>query len=108
MLDQDGDETLKGSTDCAMNYHRPVLGVVLAHVDEVESLRGFIVELNRAELPLAADGVRHVEVDLGPVEGAVPGLELVGEARRLERRLERGFRAIPSRVGPDPLRRAGG
>ena len=62
----------------------------------VEALRLVEVELNRRHLPLAADGVLHLEVDLGAVERASAlvhlDLELLGGYRLLERL----YRLVPT------------
>src|SRR6185437_12890068 len=84
----------------AVNDDRPVWLVILAGIAQVESLRVRVVELDRAELPLAADGVGYVEVDLGPVEGAVTFLELVRQARIDQSRAQRFLGAIPHLIGP--------
>ena len=65
------DEPLEAAEDGPMDDHRPMLGVVGADVLEVELLRQLVVELDRRALPLPADGVGDVEVDLRPVERAV-------------------------------------
>ena len=108
VLDQDRHEALERAAHGAVDDHRPVLGVVLADVDEVEPLRRGVVELDGAQLPLPADRVGDVEVDLGPVERAVARLELVRLPRGLERRAEVGLGAVPHRVLADPLLRPGG
>ncbi len=82
VLDQDRDEPLEAAEDGAVDHDRPVLGVVCADVLQVEALGRGVVELDRAALPLAAERVRDVEVDLRPVERAVAGVDRVGLARR--------------------------
>ena len=82
VLDQDGDEPLEAAENRPVDDHRPVLGVVGADVLQVEPLRHLVVELDRGALPLPADGVGHVEVDLRPVEGAVALVQLVAPGRR--------------------------
>src|SRR6185369_12981663 len=85
VLDENRDEPLERSTHGAMDHDRTMRRVVLARVGEVEPLRIRVVELNRAELPRAPDGIRDVEVDLRPVECAVAFLKRVRPSRRLER-----------------------
>ena len=82
VLDQDRDEPLERAVDRAVDHDRAVVLAVLADVGEVEALGRGVVELDRAELPLAADAVGDVEVDLRAVERAVAGLELVREVQR--------------------------
>ena len=79
----------------AVDHHRPVLGVVGAGVGELEALGHGVVELDRPELPRAADRVGHVQVDLRAVERAVARVELVLEALVVERAAR-----APPRRGP--------
>src|SRR5205823_12450832 len=88
-----------------MNEDRPVLLVVLADVPELEPLRHRVVELDGAELPLAADRIGYVEIDLGPIERAIARLQLVLQAGLLEGGTKTRLRAIPQFVGADALRR---
>src|SRR6516225_6918950 len=85
-----------------------MLAVVLAHISEIESLSRQVVELNGSELPLAADAVGNVEVDLRAVEGAVAGSDLVGQVELFEQVLENALEAIPEGVVPEPYLRPGG
>src|SRR5262249_28793307 len=66
-----------------------------------------VVELDRAELPLAPDAVFHVKVELWPVERTVPGVLHPRNAALLDRRAEARFGAIPHLVRSHPLLRAG-
>jgi hypothetical protein len=76
-----------------------LLGAVLVGVLELEALRQLEVELDGAALPLAAEAVLQVEVDLGAVEGAVAGVELVVDAHGLECVLQALLGALPVLVG---------
>src|SRR5438874_1229013 len=82
-----------------------MLGVVLADVPELESLRRVVVELDGAELPAAAEEVGDVEVDLRTIERAVAGLDLVRRAGRLERFAQRALGAVPECVVTETDRR---
>ena len=101
MLDENGDKPFERTADRAMDHHRTMHGVVLADVLQVEPLRRLVVELDGAELPGAAQGVGHVEVDLRPVKGAVSRLELVLHPGRLERFLQPRLGPVPLLVGTD-------
>src|SRR6266702_4076312 len=107
VLGQDGDEALERAVDGAVDDDRPVLLVVVADVGEVEALRGGVVELDGAQLPGPAWRGGHREVDLGPVEGAVPGVQGVGQVEALQRLLERALGPVPERVVAEALRRPG-
>src|SRR5271168_2900934 len=89
MLDEYADETLKRAENRPMEHHRRVLGAVLADVTGFEPLRQHIVELMRAALPGAADGVPQMELELGAIEGALVGdpfhIHSRGPGRPLER-----------------------
>ena len=75
----------------------PVLGVVGPDVVEVEPLGQLVVQLDGGALPLPADGVGDVEVDLGPVKRAVALVDGIGLANRVERPLEPGLGLVPGR-----------
>ena len=107
MLDEDGDEALERSVDRPVQNCRPVLGVVLADVGEVESRRRVVIELDGAELPLAPDAVGDLEVDLRAVKRAIARLQLVRTSQRVERAAKERLGAIPQDVIADPLRRTG-
>ena len=77
VLDEDGDEALEAAVDRPVDEHRAVLRVVGADVFQSEPLGHLVIELDRRALPLPADGVGHVEVDLRPVKGAVAHVQLV-------------------------------
>ncbi len=105
VLDQQRHEPLEAAEDGAVDDHRPVLGVVRARVLQVEALRHLVVELDRRALPLAADGVGDVEVDLRAVEGAVALVDRVGLAGRSRARASARPRRGPrsrSRRGTRP------
>src|SRR3990172_3135134 len=69
VLDEDREEALERAADGAVNDDGPVLGVVLAHVQQVEPVGRGVIELDRAQLPGPADRVGDGEVDLGPEIG---------------------------------------
>src|SRR6185312_14067712 len=98
VLDQNRDETLERSRNRTVNDDRPVRLVVLARVAQIEALGVRVIELNRSELPLPADGIGHVEVDLGTVECAVAFLELVRQSRVDQRSAQRLLGAVPHLV----------
>ena len=64
VLDQHGDEPLETAENGPVDDDRPMLGVVGPDIFQVEPLRHLVVELDRGALPLAADGVGDVEIDL--------------------------------------------
>src|ERR1017187_396495 len=68
MLDQDPAEPLHRAERGAVDHDRPVRLVVRAAVGQVEPDGEVVVDLDRAELPLAPDHVLDHEVDLGAVE----------------------------------------
>ena len=86
VLDQDPHEPLERAEHCAMDHdgtrRLPVRGLIA----EIEALGVVEVELDRPELVLAAERVEHEEVDLGPVEGAVSGMQLVADSQASARR----------------------
>ena len=98
VLDEEPDEPLQRPEDRTVDHHRPVRPVVGPGVLEPEPLRLLVVELDRGALPLPADGVVELDVDLGAVERPAALVEAVGDAAALERALERPLRHVPRRV----------
>ena len=70
----------------------------VALVLEVEALGQVEVALDGRALPLAADGVGDLDVDLRPVEGAAALVHLVVPPLALECSLERLGRRLPDLV----------
>src|SRR3954454_11003667 len=83
-----------------------MLGVVGTRVGELEALGHLEVELAGAALPGATERVGDVEVDLGPVEGALAGTDVVLAPLTLERLAQRALRPLPLLIGSDRLLRA--
>jgi hypothetical protein len=80
VLDVHREEALERAQHGAVQHHRAVGGVVGADVLEVEALGEVGVDLERAELPRAADGVGDVELQLRAVERPLALGDLEGAA----------------------------
>ena len=81
-----------------MDGHRPNVVAVLIHVGEVEALgQHDEVHLDCGRLPLAPQGVLHLDVDLGRIEGPVAFLRAVSHARALESLAHELLGALPQR-----------
>src|SRR5262249_4731332 len=87
----------EAADDGAVDDDGTVLRVVGADVFQIEVLRLLVIELDRRALPLAADRVRHVEVDLRPVERAVAVVDREREPGALHRVLQLRFGVAPRR-----------
>src|SRR5436190_22961394 len=85
VFDQDPDEALERPQQRAVDHIRRVLLVVRAHVRQLEPGGHLRVELNRAHLPGATEHVRHMEVDLRPVERAVALVDEVVDSSPVKR-----------------------
>ena len=82
VLDEHADEPLERAVDRAVDRDRPLLLAVLVDVVQVEALgQHQPVDLDRRRLPLAAERVLDLDVDLGRVERAVLRLDAVLDAR---------------------------
>ena len=101
VLDQDPAEPLDRSEDRAVDHHRPVPLVVLAHVLHLEALGQREVALHGGQLPEAADRVAEVEVDLRAVERALALGDLVRQAALLER--ERSASVARAHISSSPI-----
>ena len=103
VLDEDPHEALHRPQERAVDHHRPVLGVVLALVGEVETLGHLEVDLAGAALPRAPERVGDVKVDLRPVERPLPRTHLVVAALPLERLAQRLLGTVPLLLRADVL-----
>ena len=86
ILDQDAEEALHRAADGAVHHDRLLLLPVLVDIEGAEPLRQVEVDLRRAALPFAADGVAQDIFELRPVEGALArvdaGLDAAAGLRR--------------------------
>ena len=109
VLEQDAHEALDAAQQRAVDHDRPMLFVVGPGVGDVEALGHGEVDLDGAALPGAAHDVADVKVDLGAVEGAVAGVEHVGERLAagallgVEHAREGALGALPHLVAADAL-----
>ena len=107
MLDQDGDETLDGSEHGTVDHDGTLLLVGSVDEPQIEAFGKHVIELNCAELVLAADGVANNEVDLRAVEGPLP----LGNPERgspvLQGAAEIVFGTVPQPVVPGAVHRTG-
>jgi len=84
VLEQHAKEPLDGTEQGAVQHDRAMTLIVGTDVFEAEALGQLEVGLNRRELPLAADRVAHVDVDLRAVERRVTFADGVLHAKSLE------------------------
>ena len=101
MLDEDADESLERAEDGAMQHHGRVLVAVFADIGRAEPAGHVQVDLQRAALPVAADGIAQHEFELGSVERALTRVVGVGEAGRLQRLQERRLGLVPDGILAD-------
>ena len=80
LLDQDAEEAFEAAEDGAVQHDRAVAGAVLADIFGVEAFGQVGVDLQRAALPVAADGVAQDEFQLRAIEGALAGVQFVLDA----------------------------
>src|SRR5215469_18729360 len=105
MLDQYGDKPLHRPEDCTVDHHRGMARAILTDIDGPEPSRHVEIELDRAALPLAAERVAKVKLELRPVKRTLAGVERMGEAGRLDRRFQITLVAVPDRIAADPYGR---
>ena len=96
VLDEHAEEALNRAEERAVDHDRLMALAVFADVLELEARGKVEVELNRRELPEAAENVDELDVDFGAVEGGFAGDGLVGDALGLEHIVERAAGAVPS------------
>ena len=103
MLDQDAGEALERPEHGAVDHHRHGLLAVRPDIEGAEPHRHVEIDLDRAALPVAADGVAQHVFELRSVERAFAWTELVLQAGRLDRAFQRGFGLVPHLVRADAL-----
>ena len=108
VLDQDAHEALQRAQDHPVQHHRAMAFAIVAHVSEIKALRQGKIALNGSALPTALQGVFELDVDFGPVEGALALADAVGYAPGLEGPDQGVGGQIPLGVGADGFLRAGG
>src|SRR4029079_18067533 len=95
MLDQPTDETLHRSDQNPMQHRRTMRRVIGPRVLETESLGQVEVELDRRALPLTADGVDQLEVELRPVARPATRVDHIFLTAGFEHVRQSLFRARP-------------
>src|SRR6516164_5804211 len=105
MLDQHAEKALKAAQNGAMQHHWGLPAAVSCHVFGVEASRKLHVHLERAALPLPPDCVAQGEIQLGAVEGTIPGIQKRLDPGTDASLSERRLRLVPLRIGADSHRR---
>ncbi len=107
MLDKQPEEALPGPQQGTVHHVGAVLQPIRPDIDHVEPFREVEVELDGCHLPLAAQGISYLEVNLGAVESAAAFVNSKGQPLRLDY-LPQCFRCLlPLLFGTDGLGRAG-
>src|SRR6266536_5292337 len=101
LLREDADEPLERAVERTVDDEHRMLHVVRPHVGEPETLRHLPVELNRPELPGAAQRVGDVQVDLRPVERALARADDILDLLALERGLDLALGEVPLGVAAE-------
>jgi hypothetical protein len=107
VLDENRDEALERAVESPVDDEDRVLGVVRPHEREPEPGRHLLVELDRPKLPGPSERVRHVQVDLGPVERPFTLADDVGNPVALQRRMDLGLGEVPLLVAAELVVGAG-
>ena len=105
VLEEHGHETLQGAERGAVDHHRTLAGAVGIDILQLEALGEVVVHLDGAQLPAAADGVLHHEVQLRAVEGGFARLHDERQALLLRGLDDAGLGLLPVLVGTDVLGR---
>lgn len=103
MLDEYAEEALDGAKERAMEHPRTLARVIGRAIRDVEALGQIEVDLHRRALPPAAERVLDLDVDLGAVEGAIAGVDLVWNATTLDSLAQEALGLFPHLVGADGL-----
>ena len=95
LLYKDSHVTLKAAQHGAVYHHRGVLPVIRAGVGHLEASGQVEIELNCGALPVAAQRILELDVDLGAVEYPFPLIYDVLERLVLQRLSEQFDRPFP-------------
>src|SRR3989304_3696710 len=106
MLDQDTEESLQRPEEGTVNHEGPMRPVIVPHIGDIETLRQVEVELDGRALPGPTEGILHLQVDLRPIEGTAPLLNLILESRTVSRQAQRLGCLVPQGRVPDRLLRS--
>ena len=98
VFDENRQEALKRAQNGAMQHDGSLTRVVLGHVLGIETLREHEVDLQRAALPVTADGIPQHELEFRAVEGALTRVQRVLQACGLDGRLQGTFGPVPGLV----------
>src|SRR5207237_2441703 len=99
VLDEDPEETLDRSEECAVDHDRPVSRAVAIDVLEAKSLGQQEVHLHGRHLPGTADGITRLDRDLRRVEGTLPLINSQVEPQRTRSAPQALGRLLPLLVG---------
>jgi hypothetical protein len=103
VLDQYAEEALETAQDGPVQHEGRALGPVVGHILGAESFGQVGIQLQGAQLPNAPDGVLDAEVQLGPVERALPRIDVQGDPGGLRGARQRGLGHVPGFVRPGLL-----
>src|SRR5574341_344263 len=103
VLDQDTEEPLQRPEEGTVNHEGPMRPVIVPDIGDVETLRQVEVELDGRALPGPTEGILHLQVDLRPIEGTTPLLDLIPESRTVGRPAQRHGRLVPQGRVPNRL-----
>ena len=84
-----------------MQHDRPVPGAVLADIFGIQAFRQVGIDLQRAALPVTADGVAQHEFQLRAIEGALAGVQFEFNAGDGAGFAQRALGLIPEFIAAD-------
>ena len=106
VLQQDGEEALQGAENGPVEHDGRALCAVLVDVIRAQPAGHVQVHLQRAALPVAADGIPQHELELRAVEGALARVQACTRCRRRAAAALRAcLGAIPDFIRAHPLGR---
>ena len=108
MLGEDGEKAFYGTEQRPVDHVGTVASVVGAHVLHLEALREHVINLDRRHLPLAPDGVAHVDVDLRRIKCSPALRNGVLQASGVERGSQCVGRMVPLLYRAEVLLRPSG
>ena len=103
MLEQHSEETLDGTKKRTMQHDGLMATAVGTYIFQVETLRKIEVALDCGELPLATNGIAHIDVDFWTVESGIAFFDFIDHSVPIETFTKSSGCLFPNVVGTHRL-----
>ena len=107
MFHEHAKETLNTAKQSAVYHVRAMITTIFPRILQIKLLRQIEIELNGAHLPLAANRILDLQVDLGTIESTAAGIDLIRNRLGLQRLFQRFGGLLPASLLAHGFVRAG-